>query len=1685
MMNMNMNMNMDMDMDMDMGMNNGVPRSSLATLPTVQSEANHVQSEANHLRVQSEERSMTPQLQDEIIDNMNPLGLGTQEDILKEEYSSCVLKCDMLASDLEVSAAVLEDIAATQDFHAAKAELKDIEGLQEQYNKVYLQAMRFFNIIGIATEERERLELQRKKFLLRFKNLRKLVVRVIGEAESVSNEVGSSSSQKYRLKIPKVEIQIFSGLLDEWGSFKRLFSAVIHKNNELRDHEKHQFLRSRLVGEPLSLIESLPLEGSYYTAAWDMLLAHYVDPLKRVAKYFDNMNNCLPMSDKRQSLRGLITKYRATVTALQITIKENPDIDVLSQFCIHSFLCKADKGTRADWEREMARRKSFASFEEFLKFMDGRCNAFERAALPESSGSSKLMASQSARGKTFSVVDPKGNSKEVFCFYCRNAGHRMHNCTKFLNLKPEDRATFINKKRLCRKCFGTKCGFKCRFFCKICHGNHNTILHTQQRVPPNSGKSPLISTNVKKLEFKFNNQVPEQNACTKVNDAVMGWTGSLVTDSIYSLLATTIIKTSDPSKIQSCLARALLDSASQFNFITSRLVKQLKLKIKKSQYSVSGINLQQTSTQNSTHLHIQSRHSKFQMVIHCLILDEIVDLIPSHQLSVIDWNIPTSLPLADPKFNTPSQVDLLLGLGIFWNVLGSKIVSLGKDLPTLRDTKFGWLVTGNLQITECEQARSEYVFCIGSAINELNHTLQRFWFLDESQNREPSFEEKECERMFLESTIRDETGRFIVRLPFKLPKEGLGHSKIQAKKRFYHLERKFTKNENFRRRYVEGMRDYIIQGHIKEVVENPNELSYYIPHHAVFKETSTSTKLRIVFDASMKTSSGLSLSQCLMVGPVVQSNLIDILIRFRTHEIVFIADIVKMYRQIFLCPNDSAFQRIFWRESCDEPLKIYEITTVAFGTASAPYLATRCLKALAEIDGHKFPAARFALLHDFYVDDILTGANTVESALEIQTQIMEVLSGAGFQLSKWCSNSEKILERIPKECRETKFPLNFEKDEIIKTLGILWNPVEDIFKIWVPSQTIPSECTKRQVLSIISSIFDPLGLIGPVMVIAKLIMQSLWKLGNNVELEMTKGQIDWDERLPENINNIWMQFASKLKKLNQISIPRKVFFNIYPKFIELHGFADASEKAYGAVIYLRSSGEHHANVKLICSKSRVSPLKKQSIPRLELCATLLLAELMLKTRRTLSLNCKINLVRLWSDSEITLHWIQSSASRWQTFVANRVQKIQEASKDCIWDHVNSASNPADLLSRGIMPDLLENHANWWNGPGWLSSDNVAFSRDVTFKNSQSHQLEARVFRRPIVCTTVFRSSLFHKYSEYWKLVRITALLMRFIWNFHWYGPRISGPLQYFEIEQALTTLIKLAQREYFLAEIKILEKGSEIPKQSPLSSLSVFLDARNIIRVGGRLQNANLSYEQRHPCILPSNHPLTKMIIRFEHNSHFHAGPQLLKSVLRRKFWILRQNSVIKQIISTCMKCIRFKANTCNQAMASLPKNRVVPNKPFTVTGLDYAGPFAILSKGGRHKVMVKAYIAIFVCFTTKAIHLEIVSDLTSESFLACLTRFISRRGVPLEIHSDNSTTFVGANNSVQLLKRFLYKNSDTISQEILKKGCQWHFIPPYSPHFGGLWEAGVKSIKTHLRTVLCGNALTFEQFSFLLCSHK
>ncbi|GFV43740.1 uncharacterized protein TNCV_2770531 [Trichonephila clavipes] len=581
------------------------------------------------------------------------------------------------------------------------------------------------------------------------------------------------------------------------------------------------------------------------------------------------------------------------------------------------------------------------------------------------------------------------------------------------------------------------------------------------------------------------------------------------------------------------------------------------------------------------------------------VVKKITDFIPQKALE-INSDFSNFVELADSNLNVPGKIDLLLGANIFYELLKPERIKIRDSQLLLVNSVFGYIVTGNLDLIN-----ETKVHCGLIRDEDLNKTLEKFWKVEEVEELIVKNKERLIyEEHYANTHFRTKEGKYVVSMPLKEEPSCLGNSKDIALKRLGSLWNRLARDENYLNLYREFLRDYERLGHMKEVTnETEPEITYYATHHGIYRPEKSTTKLRVVFNCSSLTDNGISLNGIQYNGGVIQEDLYAQMLRFRTFTYAFTADIKRMYRTILINPKQRNLQKMVWSESEHKSPKIYEHSTVTYGTVSAPYLAQRTLT--------QFVVGRRGQL----------------------------------PYSSFCFTEQLIYGRCPLWCCNTK------------TLGVSWKPNLDCFLIKV-KVCLDSSYTKRDVLSTIAKIFDPVGLVAPVISKAKIFLQRLWR-----------SKLEWNDLLPAEEYREWHQFLVSLENINNIEIPRRILV-AFPEVIEIHGFADASKRCYGAAVYCKSKNlKSETLVLLITSKSRVAPIKSLTIPRLELCAAVLLAKPVKRVVAALQLETAE--LYLWSDSMIVLAWFRMEPMDLKTFVQNRVAKIQELYPNQLWRHVPS------------------------------------------------------------------------------------------------------------------------------------------------------------------------------------------------------------------------------------------------------------------------------------------------------------------------------------------------------------------------------------------------------------------------------
>ncbi|XP_055622906.1 uncharacterized protein LOC129766405 [Toxorhynchites rutilus septentrionalis] len=674
-----------------------------------------------------------------------------------------------------------------------------------------------------------------------------------------------------------------------------------------------------------------------------------------------------------------------------------------------------------------------------------------------------------------------------------------------------------------------------------------------------------------------------------------------------------------------------------------------------------------------------------------------------------------------------------------------------------------------------------------------------------------------------------------------------------------------------------------------------------------------------------------------------------------------------MYRQVLVHPDDTPLQRILCRFSTDTPVQTYELLTVTYGLTPSSFLATRALQQLAADEGDAYSLAGLALRKNFYIDDFIGGASSTDEAIRLREELSDLMQKGGLELRKWTSNRFKFLQGLDEDHIGTQSTLSFTPNETTKALGIGWEPENDFLRF---DSTVQPRDAKRTILSDIAKLFDPLGLIAPVVVRAKILMQELWLLS-----------CDWDDPVPDTVRRKWESFSSELPLISSYRVERCAF--LPDSRVELHTFADASQDAYGA----------------FQGRTAPTPIHRT------LSAAVLAAHLYHRIKQAIDVS--ISAAYFWSDSSVTLQWLQSPPNVWKTFVANRVSEVQHYTHGCRWNHISGVENPADLVSLGLSVEDFICSDLWKRGPAWLSSSSdhwpISKPSEVAGEVLEIKQLVA-IVQTPSTC-----NFLFLRWSSYRRLLNCTAICLRFINNARIKARTQSIPttepvsqiLTGEYLTQAKTLLLRLAQRDAFREEMKDLKAGKLLPKRSHIRQMNPFIDPEGVMRVGGRLNLSQLPYQSKHPALLPSNHPFPKLIAEHYHLKLLHGGGRLLLSIIREEFWPLHGRQLVRSTTRNCFRCVRQNPQPYQQQIGQLPASRVTPSRSFSVTGVDYAGPL-YMKPVHKKAAPAKAYLCLFVCFVTKAVHLELVGDLSTKGFLAALRRFISHHGTPTHLHSDN-----------------------------------------------------------------------------------
>lgn len=1057
------------------------------------------------------------------------------------------------------------------------------------------------------------------------------------------------------------------------------------------------------------------------------------------------------------------------------------------------------------------------------------------------------------------------------------------------------------------------------------------------------------------------------------------------------------------------------------------------------------------------------------------------------------------------------EIELLIGTNVPKALEPLEIVCSANDGPYAVRTLLGWTVNGPLTGNSGETVNFQHPQITVNRVSVVN--LDDLWQqqfkndFPESSTEEQAGLSREDQR-FLElvnSSVNQVDGHYQLLLPLRNRDISMPNNKKVAEQRLCSLKRRFQKDPVFHAEYNTFMNDLQAKGYAEEVPEE--ELArgdgkvWYIPHHGVYHLTKG--KLRVVFDCGASYQ-GVSLNTELLQGPDLTSSLIGVVTRFRKEPIVIMADIESMFHQVLVPPDDRDFLRFLWWPKGDVQLPPTEhrMKVHLFGATSSPSCANFALRRCAVDHGHHYSEETVdKLLHCFYVDDCLVSVATEKEAVSLYKNLVSLCSKGGFFLTKRLSNRSGVLEAIPESNRaKTVEGLNMELDTlpVERVLGVEWSITSDSFRFRITLKDQP--LTRRGILSTVSSIYDPLGMLSPVILTAKRILRDLCRRG-----------MGWDDSVPESVSKEWLDWLQQLSLLESFEVSRCMkplgFGEVTSA--QLHHFCDACEYGYGTVTYLLLKSENSEfHSAFVMGKARVAPLKCVTIPRLELIAATMASRMDMLWRKELKMDLLDSV--FWTDSTSVLKYIRNETSRFKVFVANRVSQILKVSSPAQWRYVDTSINPADIASRGVKVENFIGDTTWVSGPHFLlhpESEWPVAREDHLSLTLSDPEIKGQV---TVNATQIIEEPVTHliKYFSSWvKLQKSVAWLLRFKdwlrsrakkrkWWHHTFpqlgndnkqvfmekgaegfqGSTVNKYLSVNDMSQAELEIIKFCQRKRFPEELSSLARGQPVKRSSHLHKLCPQLQG-GVLRVGGRLSKMSMPEEQKHPIILVKDLHISELLVRHVHQKVGHGGRNHMLSKLREKYWIVGVSSAIRKVLSKCVRCRRLNALPLYQQMAELPQERIIPDEPpLTRVGVDCFGPFEVKSR----RSMVKRYGVLFTCLAIRAVHIEVASSLHTDSFINALRRFVARRGQVRELRSDNGTNFVGAER--ELRKAMEEWNQDQIHDVMLQRGIQWSFNPPAGSHHGGAWERLIRSIRKVLNSTLKVQNLDEEGLHTVLC---
>ena len=1479
------------------------------------------------------------------------------------------------------------------------------------------------------------------------------------------------------VKLPKLSMKKFNGDLTKWSTFWDSFSSSIDANPALSGIDKFNYLISLLESTAAEAIAGLTPTDANYEEAVATLKKRFGNPQLIINRHMEALLH-VPGISSHHDIRGLRRLYDSVEAHIRGLKALRVPTQTYGGLLTSVLVNKLPPELRLIITRGMTGETW--DLEQLMKIFEQEIDARERAFVPTSQGSVRRPRVPTA--STLLANNPGSSGNRVTCVYCEK-DHVSSSCNTITDATA--RKESLRKSGRCFVCLRRHhLSRDCRsdFNCKKCRGRHHVSICTRA-TRKSGGESPITQGDRGKSKDGGNTAVPTTTCYVGSQTPILLQTAKLRLVNLTSGNSGT-------------LARAILDSGSQRTYVTSQLRQRLKLPTVATetiQIRTFGNSEGYNESCDVVNLGVRVKSGE-TLEIAALVVPLICSPLTSQPITTSGecHEHLLGLELADSADGDDLlRVEVLIGSDWYWSLVTGRVIR-GKSGPTAVHTKVGWILSGpatnqtpvNLTLSSPIHTLKIDTFKVEPSLDD---QLKRFWELESlgiPTDEAPVYEK------FLQQ-IRFDGRRYEVSLPWKEHHPSLPDHYELCRKRLEALLRRLRQTPQLLKEYDGIIRDQTEKGIIEKVPQSTTTTDkvHYLPHHGVVRQDKTTSKLRIVYNASAR-STGPSLNDCLYAGPKFGQSIFDILVRFRLQRTALIGDIEKAFLMISVQERDRDSLRFLWPADLNsekiEPTP-FRFTRVVFGVSSSPFLLNATISHHIETFRETDPEFVDKFLSSIYVDDLVSGGNDVQSTYEFYLKSRVRLASAGFKLRKFVTNSEELRGRIledetlVKEQSDPGEDQSYAKTSLgvkmsdspgsTKVLGVLWDVLHDklLFDIGEVAEAMePLEPTKRNLVGITARFFDPLGIVSPVTVLFKMFCQQL-----------CEAKVGWDDPLSDEFLNGWSQLLSMLKGANPISITRCVYRLADPKVAQLVGFCDASSKAYAAVVYLKLEDEDSVEVKLLGAKTRVAPVHGITIPRLELLSALLLSKLLTSLRDALHSELILTDPVCFTDSKASLYWIQGVHHEWKQFVENRVTAIRNLIPLEFWRHCPGRENPADIPSRGMSASALSESSLWLSGPDWLRHRTGGAAPQDTSEVGVPEECRGEMRRKNLTCSLVAMGTTDppasirqvicpENYSSSNRLFRVTALVLRFIARLRKQS-NSSDP-----------TNSELSTEELNRARLRWIQdvQAHLIKDKNFLAwrrQLGLYQDEQGLWRCGGRMSHSSLLPSARNPILLSKEHYLTTLLISDAHKRVFHNGVRETLSELRSNYWVIRGRQIVRKILSSCVICRRLEGAHCKGVSAPpLPGFRVQESRPFQTTGVDFAGPLYVRTLDQSRTA--KTWLVLYTCYSTRAVHLDLVQDMTAQTFLRSFRRFTARRGTPTRMISDNAKTFKSVAASITKILE-----SPEVKKFLSDIRVEWRFNLEKAPWQGGVFERMIKSAKRCLRKAVGKNCLTFDELLTLV----